>query len=42
MASGCRHTVLAGEKGLQLIEVQLGTGISVTDKKKYEMPYEAR
>ncbi len=42
MASGCRHTVLAGEKGLQLIELQLGTGISVTDKKKYEMPYEAR
>ena len=38
MAAGCKHTVVAGEKGLQLIEVQLGTNISVNDKKKYEMP----
>lgn len=38
MAAGCRHTVIAGESGLQLIEVQLGTDISVSDKKKYEMP----
>lgn len=38
MASGCKHTVIAGEKGLQLIEVQLGKEISVLDKKKYEMP----
>ena len=38
MAAGCKHTVIAGESGLQLIEVQLGTDISVSDKKKYEMP----
>lgn len=38
MAAGCKHTVVAGEKGLQLIEVQLGSGINVSDKKKYEFP----
>ena len=38
MASGCKHTVIAGEKGLQLIEVQLGREIRVSDKKKYDMP----
>ena len=38
MASGCKHTVTAGEQGLQLIEVQLGSEISVIDKKKYEWP----
>jgi len=38
MAAGCKHTVMAGERGLQLIEVQLGQDISVTDKHKYEMP----
>ena len=38
MAAGCKHTVIASEKGLQLIEVQLGSDITVTDKKKYEMP----
>ncbi len=38
MAAGCKHTVIAGEHGLQLIEVQLGSDISVSDKKKYEMP----
>lgn len=38
MATGCKHTVIAGDTGLQLIEVQLGTDISVGDKKKYEMP----
>ena len=38
MAAGCRHTVIAGETGLQLIEVQLGSDISVADKRKYEMP----
>ena len=38
MATGCKHTVIAGEEGLQLIEVQLGSDISVLDKKKYEMP----
>lgn len=41
MASGCRHTVIAGASGLQLIEVQLGENISVSDKKKYEMPTNA-
>jgi len=34
---GCRHTVIA-ETELQLIEAQLGKDISVSDKKKYEMP----
>ena len=38
MAAGCKHTVVAGASGLQLVEVQLGTDISVSDKKKYEMP----
>lgn len=38
MPAGCKHTVIAGEQGLQLIEVQLGHEISVSDKKKYEMP----
>lgn len=38
MKAGSRHTVIAGEQGLQLIEVQLGTEISVSDKRKYEMP----
>ena len=36
MAAGCKHTVIADTE-LQLIEVQLGTEISVSDKKKYEM-----
>jgi mannose-1-phosphate guanylyltransferase len=36
MAAGCRHTVIA-ETELQLIEVQLGAGISVSDKHKYEL-----
>ena len=39
MAAGCKHTVIAGNKGLQMIEVQLGSDISVSDKKKYEFPY---
>lgn len=38
MATGCKHTVIAGDKGLQLIEVQLGEEINVSDKHKYEMP----
>ncbi len=33
---GCRHTVMAGEKGLQLIEIQMGKDIDVEDKIKYE------
>ncbi|MBQ6773316.1 MAG: cupin domain-containing protein [Synergistaceae bacterium] len=36
--AGCKHTIIAGESGLQLIEVQLGKNISVHDKRKYEMP----
>jgi mannose-1-phosphate guanylyltransferase len=38
MAAGCKHTVIAGKAGLQLIEVQLGYEISVNDKHKYELP----
>ena len=38
MAAGCKHTIIAGESGLQLIEVQLGDEITVSDKKKYDMP----
>ncbi len=38
MAAGTKHTVIAGDRGLQLIEVQLGKEISATDKVKYEMP----
>ena len=37
MAAGCRHTAIAGEEGLQLVEVQIGTEISVSDKHKYEL-----
>ncbi len=35
MPAGCRHTVIADTQ-LRLIEVQLGTEISVEDKQKYE------
>ena len=37
MAAGCKHTVFAGEDGLQMIEVQLGEDINVADKHKYEL-----
>ena len=37
MPAGCRHTIIAGEQGLQLIEVQIGKEISVADKKKYDL-----
>ena len=37
LPAGCRHTVIAGENGLQLIEVQLGKDISVADKIKYDL-----
>lgn len=37
MSAGCKHTVIAGDEGLQLIEVQLGSEINVADKKKYEL-----
>lgn len=36
MAAGCKHTVIA-ETELQMMEVQLGKNISVTDKHKYEL-----
>lgn len=36
MPAGCRHTVFA-ETELQIIEVQLGKDISVTDKRKHEL-----
>ncbi|MBO4592026.1 MAG: cupin domain-containing protein [Eubacterium sp.] len=36
MAAGCKHTIIADSE-LQIIEVQLGKGITVTDKKKYEL-----
>ena len=36
MAAGCKHTVIA-ESELQLIEVQLGKEISISDKHKYEL-----
>ena len=37
MEAGSRHTVYAGEAGLQLIEVQIGKEISAADKHKYEL-----
>lgn len=37
MEAGSRHTVIAGEDGLQLIEVQIGEDISVADKRKHEL-----
>ncbi len=37
MAAGCKHTVVADTE-LQLIEVQLGSDISVSDKHKYDSP----
>ena len=36
MAAGCKHTVIADTE-LQLIEVQLGKEINVSDKHKYEL-----
>ena len=38
MAAGCRHTVIADSE-LQLVEVQLGKDITVTDKQKFELEY---
>lgn len=37
MKAGSRHTVTAGEDGLQLIEVQHGKEITVSDKVKYNL-----
>ena len=39
MQAGCRHTVIADSE-LQLIEIQLGKEISVSDKKKYKFDEE--
>ena len=36
MAAGCKHTIIADSE-LQLIEVQLGKEISISDKHKYEL-----
>lgn len=36
MSAGCKHTVVA-ETELKLVEVQIGTGISVQDKQKFEL-----
>ncbi|SDA24266.1 mannose-1-phosphate guanylyltransferase [Ruminococcus sp. YE71] len=35
--AGCKHTVIAGKKGLQLIELQLGEEINSEDKQKYDL-----
>ena len=37
MKAGMKHTVKAGEEGLQMIEVQLGDAISVLDKQKFPL-----
>ena len=34
---GYKHTVFASESGLQIIEVQMGEDITVSDKKKYDL-----
>ena len=36
IAAGCRHTVIADTE-LKLVEVQIGEGISVSDKQKFEL-----
>ena len=36
MEAGCKHTIIADTK-LELVEVQLGRGIDVHDKHKYEL-----
>ena len=36
---GCKHTVKASDSGLQIIEVQMGREITVTDKNKYDLPH---
>ena len=37
LAAGTKHTVIADDESLQLIEVQLGKDISANDKHKYEL-----
>lgn len=39
--AGCRHTVIADSSGLEMIEVQMGEGISVHDKKKFAFDMQA-
>ena len=39
MSAGCKHTVIAGKSGIQLIEVQLGDEICVVDKNKFEFDF---
>lgn len=34
---GCRHTILADDNILEVLEAQLGSEISVSDKQKFEM-----
>lgn len=36
---GSKHTVKAGEEGIQLIEVQFGKDIDVTDKMKFDLSF---
>ena len=38
MTKGVRHTIIANTE-LKLIEIQLGTDISVHDKQKFELEY---
>ena len=34
---GCKHTVKASDSGLQIIEVQMGEDIKVSDKIKHQI-----
>ena len=34
---GCKHTVKASDSGLQIIEVQMGEDITVSDKIKHQI-----
>lgn len=38
MPAGVKHTVIASNSGLQIIEVQMGEDIRVSDKKKHTLP----
>lgn len=35
--AGCRHTIIAADSVLKLVEVQLGKEIAASDKQKYEL-----
>jgi Mannose-1-phosphate guanylyltransferase len=37
MPIGCRHTIFADRNGIQIIEVQIGDTITVSDKEKYPL-----